>query len=161
MLPDRLAEIRARCDQFERIGTSARMVLDARDYAHWSDVRFLLVDRDRLATDVAQARTQSRLPVIPRTHVETSDDTIAMTPPTAYSAVPSITIRLPPPPAPELDFDRPFADTLSDTAVHNAAVARCATAVERAMGDAARRRLDVHAMRALIDRAIADCRRMT
>lgn len=58
----RIEELRSRADQVARLGQGARMALDARDYAHWADVRFLLAEVDRLA---AAGVTPATLPALP------------------------------------------------------------------------------------------------
>lgn len=126
----------------------------------WRSVGHLMSIIDelrRIVEPIAKAETERLLRVPSPRRVPSSDDTITMTPPTAMLATPDTyeahewAVSAPPSPG----------QTLTDAETWNAAVAKCQMGVERALAEASKRRLDVHGIRGLVERHVADCRKPT
>lgn len=93
----------------------------------------------RIVEPIARAPTETHR-AVPRCDV--------FTPPTAMLAKPE-------------PYEAHEWPTLTEAETWNAAVAKCQMGVERALAEASKRRLDVHGIRGLVERHVADCRKPT
>jgi hypothetical protein len=121
----------------------------------WRDIDVLITrldlmqQADRLRElDLIAMRPTEVVATIPRRRVMTSEDTIAITPPTAMAA------SLPQDPPPVV-----VPPTRAEDEAWNRAVAKCQAALERALSEARAQRLDLHGIKGLVDRYVGACRR--
>lgn len=145
----------------------ARLVIERADlYQAWHDVDFLLKQLDALQERYRRA-TETDLPALPaltpatvvtalRPRVDPADftETISMEAPRAPSMLPP-----PPRPDPPITALGPRVGLLNEAELWNAAVVAITIRVEEALAQAAMRKLDLHATKAVILKAVAGCRR--
>ena len=136
-------------------------------YQAWHDVDFLLKRLDALQEEYRRA-TETDLPALPaitpatvvaalRPRVDPADftETISLEPPRAPA--------LPPPPAqppePQVTALGVRVGLLNEAELWNAAVVAITIRVEEALAQSAMRKLDLHATKAVVLKAVAGCRR--